>query len=426
MEITFDSIAGYKQEKEEIQNIVKMFLNYKEYNKKGIQLPKGLVLYGRPGVGKTLFVKAISNELKRNFYTLSYKKQSYSETLSELHEVFKKAKENKPSIVFIDEIDKIVPSDYHLRSFSSDNSRAILSYLLQAMDGFESSGEIMVIATTNRLKSMDEALIRSGRFDKQIYLSLPDETSRKEIIKYYLDKIDFNKNIDIDELAHSLENSSGADIATIINQTFIEAMTKGINEVTNASILAHIQMTEGRGLVKNLSEDESRIVAIHELGHFFASHHLNRDVKDVSIGKVGNSLGRVRVKKLPDLITKEEVLDEIVILLGGKAAEEVILNKSYLGSRSDLQQAYLLLKDSFASGDFGFEYMNFDIHNIEEVKDISNDKIVEILNNSLNKAQNIINQYKENFETLVPLLMEKKLLTKNQIIREMECRNNEY
>jgi len=419
MYTTFDDIAGYTQEKIEMKNIVEMFNNFEVYKTKGISVPKGLLFYGRPGVGKTLFVKAIANELKHNFFEVDIQTKSTDKIIEQLKDVFKLAKANKPSIVFIDELDKIIPNERIGASFVTDNTREILNYLLQTLDGIGSSGEMMVIATSNQVKSMNQALIRSGRFDKHVYLSLPDETSRKAILEYYLNKVEYPKDISIKQIVASTEGFSGADIKTIVNLSFIDAIAKKKDVVTTIDLIEQIYINQGQSLIKDISEADSKVVAVHELGHTIVAHHLGREITDLAIGQIGQSMGRVHLKALEDLDTKEDILDEVTILLGGKAAEEVMLNKTCLGSRSDIESAYHLLQESLSSGDFGFEFISFESRVLARTSDKANEEIASKLETCYQYAKDIIKLYEKDIELLIPKAIQNKILTQDELVIEL-------
>lgn len=424
MKITFESIAGYKEEKRAVNNIIKVFKDYEKYKEIGIRLPKGLIFHGKPGVGKTLFSKAIAIELKRNFIKLDFSGLNDEDTITNINKVFKEAKAKIPSIVFIDELDKLVPIERRFGSYISDESRANLTLLLELFDGFESNGDIMVIATTNSLSAIPEALTRSGRIDKHIYLSSPDDDSRIAIINHYLNKIDFKTDINLEQVSLSLEGLSGADISTIINQAFIDAVTNNKEEVNTKDILNQTQMILGKNIIKNLNDEDSEILSIHELGHFVVANHFNRNIKDISINQIGKSLGRVRIKANQLIKKTTDLIEEITMFLGGRAAEEVILGNTYLGSRNDFELAYNLIKEAVIYGDFGLEYLNIpERHQSAILDDKTKNKVNEIFSNCYRDALMIVKENSGLVNYLAPLLVEKKILSKVEIkerVKEFE------
>lgn len=413
----FKNIAGYEDEKKAVLNIIKMFNNYSEYYKLGVKLPKGLLFSGEPGVGKTLFAKAIAKELGRKFYELEAFGDKNFNLYQNIKNLFDKAKSNSPSIVFIDEIDKIIPSESFYNRFISDNSRNTLTLLLQLLDGFNTNGEIMVIATTNNIDALPKALIRSGRIDKHIYLPKPDFDSRLKIINLYLDKINIKKDIDLNQLNLSFDGLNCADISNIINQAFIEALNSDLKIITTNNILKQMEMVLNKNITKPLDDKESEIVAVHELGHYVALKHFKKELKEISINKAPNSLGRVRYRNSFNLKSVEDLKEEIIIALSARAAEEIILGKAYLGSRGDVESAYGYAKDMVLYGEYGFEYI--EIRNNVNIGDSLSkeqlNKVSEILDSSMDIAYEIIGKYFYLIEYLTPILKESKTLANYQL-----------
>lgn len=422
MKITFENIKGYDKERQEVLNLIKMFKNYEKFKALGIEIPKGVIFYGPPGVGKTMFSKALAEELKRHFIEVDFVGLKEKEITLKLKNAFLEAKENTPSIVFIDEIDKLVPEEKKLAFINKNSeSKTTLALLLQLLDGFVKNEEITVVATTNDLQSLPKSLIRSGRIDKYIGLNNPDDDSRKSIIEYYLSKINVKQKIDINQFVLSSEGLSGADIKNIINQACTRAITEEKSEVTTMDILEHIHMVTCKSLMETLSEEESKIVGYHELGHYIVGRHYNKSIKDVSIIQSGLSLGRVRVKNDIFVKTTKDVLTDVVFALGGSAAEKVFLKEEYIGSKKDFSDVYLMLKDLVNSGVFGFEYLNLssDLY-VDTTDEKNNNKIKELIQESYNEAVKIIIKYKKEIEILHPILMDKKILSNKEIEKALQ------
>lgn len=410
MKITFKNIAGYAAEIKEAKAICQMINEYEKYKERGITLPKGLLLYGEPGVGKTLFAQAIANEVKRKFIEVSVTEDTEEDMQMILQRKFKEAQENSPAILFIDELDKIVPSDAEHNPFYSDYSRKTLQLLLSQLDGFAKNPEVMVICTTNSLNDMPQALTRAGRIDKHIRLPLPNDTSRAAIANYYLNKVLYEKDVDINQFVLSSDGLSGADIKTVINEAAIKALSQDAAKITTSLLIEHINLIEGKSLITATNEKDADIVAYHELGHFVVANELKKIIRDINIHKTNHSLGRVRYKLDSEIMTTEDLLDNATIALGGRAAEIIFHNKKYVGSWHDIQKAYLSIEQAISYGDFGFEYLLIN-HSNFKTRDIVRDKTIEILNECLNKAISIVTEKKEVISELHPKLLKNKILT---------------
>lgn len=421
MEIRFNDIAGYKEEKQEVINFCKMFKNYETYKEMGIKLPKGLLFYGPPGVGKTLFSKAIATELERNFFEVNFSEISNGDTAQNIKEVFEEAKNNTPSIIFIDELDKIVPIESQFDGYISDESRALQTLLLQMLDGFVNNGDVMIIATANNLRGMSRSLTRSGRIDKHIYLGSPNDESREEIINYYLEKVNFDKDIDINQIILSTVGKTGADIATMINQALIEVTINELEKLTTKDVLKQLAMIDNKDLIKSINKEDAEIVSVHELGHYVVAKHYNHNTIDISLINSRNSLGRVRTKRDSMLQKTNDVLEQATILLAGRAAEVMILNEIYTGSRQDIEEAYKILSHAVAFGEFGFDLLDVSKvyrHGIE-LNDEQNQKVKELFKECFDEAKRIVNENSGIINQLKPILIEKQVLTKQELI-EME------
>ncbi|OQA77441.1 MAG: ATP-dependent zinc metalloprotease FtsH [Tenericutes bacterium ADurb.Bin239] len=357
-----------------------------------------------------MFAKAIASAVKRKFIEVNFTNVEDSDTHSILKNKFKEAQTNSPAILFIDEIDKLVPMEMSDSPFFSDYSRSTLQLLLSLLDGFGSNPEVLVVCTTNTLHQMPEALTRAGRIDKHINLPLPDDESRKAIAEYYLNKVLFNKTIDIDQFVLSSEGLSGADIKTVINEAGIEAVSKKYESISTKLLIEHISRIEGKSLVKTSNDQDSEIIAYHELGHFVVANELKKIIKDININATNTQLGRVRYKLPSGIVTTEDLLDDVVIALGGRAAETVFLNKKYVGSWQDIQKSFTLLEQSVTYGDHGFDHLGFNRITDRMYEEI-HAKVVSIMEDSLQKAIQIVSKNKEIIMGLHPKLLAAKTLT---------------
>jgi ATP-dependent metalloprotease FtsH len=345
--ITFKDVAGLKGAKEEIEEIVEFLKNPKKYTELGAKIPKGALLVGPPGTGKTLLAKAVAGEAKVPFFSLSgsdFVEMFVGVGASRVRDLFKQAKEKSPSIIFIDEIDAIGRARGKNGSFSSNDEREnTLNQLLTEMDGFGTNSGVIILAATNRADILDKALMRAGRFDRQIYVDMPDINERKEIFQVHLKPLKLAKEIDVDFLAKQTPGFSGADIANICNEAALIAARKDKKEVERQDFLDAVDRIIG-GLEKKdkiITKDEKRAIAFHEAGHATISWLLEyaHPLVKVTIVPRGQSLGAAWY--LPEersITTTEQILDDMCSALGGRAAEQLILGRISTGALSDLEK----------------------------------------------------------------------------------------
>ncbi|MDG0889182.1 AAA family ATPase [Paracholeplasma manati] len=417
MKTTFDNIAGYNNEKLEVMSICNMFNNYQTYKDKGITLPKGLLLYGEPGVGKTLFAKAIANEINRSFIEINFKDTNGLNDKEILQNKFDEAKQKAPSILFIDELDKLVPNDSSVMGFVSDESRSILAHLLTLIDGFNDIEEVMLICTTNQIANIPTALIRTGRIDKHLFIGKPNDHSRKAILEYYLNKLDFDKDIDMRQITLSTDGLTGSDIKTIINESAISVLNAHSNVITTNQIISMIERIDGKTIPTNQNTIEEEIIAIHELGHFVVLNSLKKTIKDISINGYNNSLGRVRAKDDRQCLSKEDILNEVTIALGGMAAEELFFNETFTTSYKDATNAYEMLEHALNHGHFGFKFVTSGSRSFM-MGGVSMDvkaKITELLLKSYEKAKAIVGLKEKDINEIKPQLLKNKILTSTDL-----------
>jgi ATP-dependent metalloprotease FtsH len=354
--VTFDDVAGLHGAKEEIQEIVEFLKNSKKYTELGAKIPKGALLVGPPGTGKTLLAKAVAGEAKVPFFSLSgsdFVEMFVGVGASRVRDLFKQAKEKAPAIIFIDEIDAIGRARGRNNGMGSNDEREnTLNQLLTEMDGFGTNSGVIILAATNRADVLDAALMRAGRFDRQIYVDMPDINERKEIFKVHLKPLKIDDSIDIDFLAKQTPGFSGADIANLCNESALIAARKEKTHVQKQDFLDAVDRIVGGLEKKNkiITKDEKRAIAFHEAGHATTSwllEHAHPLVK-VTIVPRGQSLGAAWY--LPEersLTTTEQILDEMCSALGGRAAEKLIFGKISTGALSDLEkvtkQAYAMV-----------------------------------------------------------------------------------
>ena len=354
--VTFSDVAGLEGAKEEIVEIVEFLKNPTKYTELGAKIPKGALLVGPPGTGKTLLAKAVAGEAKVPFFSLSgsdFVEMFVGVGASRVRDLFKQAKEKSPAIIFIDEIDAIGRARGKNNGFSSNDEREnTLNQLLTEMDGFGTNSGVIILAATNRADVLDGALMRAGRFDRQIYVDMPDLNERKEIFEVHLKPLKLEKNLDVSFLAKQTPGFSGADIANLCNEAALIAARKDKKKVEKQDFLDAVDRIIGGLEKKNkiITPSEKKAIAFHEAGHATISwllEHAHPLVK-VTIVPRGQSLGAAWY--LPDersITTSEQILDEMCSALGGRAAEQLVFNKISTGALSDLEkvtkQAYAMV-----------------------------------------------------------------------------------
>lgn len=352
--VTFKDVAGLQGAKEEIVEIVEFLKNPKRYTELGAKIPKGALLVGPPGTGKTLLAKAVAGEAKVPFFSLSgsdFVEMFVGVGASRVRDLFKQAKEKAPSIIFIDEIDAIGRARGRNNGFNSNDEREnTLNQLLTEMDGFGTNSGVIILAATNRADVLDSALMRAGRFDRQIYVDMPDINERKEIFQVHLKPIKLAPGIDIDFLAKQTPGFSGADIANLCNEAALIAARKDKKFVEKQDFLDAVDRIVGGLEKKNkiITKHEKEVIAYHESGHATISWLLEyaSPLVKVTIVPRGQSLGAAWY--LPEersITTKEQILDEMCSALGGRAAEQLIFGKISTGALSDLEK---VTKQSYA------------------------------------------------------------------------------
>jgi len=347
VKVTFKDVAGLEEAKEEITEIVDFLKSPEKYTKLGGKIPRGAMLVGPPGTGKTLLAKAVAGEAKVPFFSLSgsdFVEMFVGVGASRVRDLFKQAKEKSPAIIFIDEIDAIGRArGKNAMTGSNDERENTLNQLLTEMDGFGTNSGVIVMAATNRADVLDSALTRAGRFDRQIFVDLPDLVERKEIFEVHLKPIKINKTIDINFLARQTPGFSGADIANVCNEAALIAARKSKKNVNKQDFLDAVDRIIG-GLEKKskiISPTEKKTIAFHEAGHATVSWMLEfaSPLVKVTIVPRGKSLGAAWY--LPEerqLTTTEQMLDEICSAMGGRAAEDLFFNKISTGALSDLEK----------------------------------------------------------------------------------------
>jgi len=434
---TFKDVAGLEGAKEEIQEIVDFLKNPTKYTILGGKIPKGALLVGLPGTGKTLLAKAVAGEAKVPFFSLSgsdFVEMFVGVGASRVRDLFKQAKDKSPAIIFIDEIDAIGRSRGKSNMNGSNDEREnTLNQLLTEMDGFGTNSNVIVIAATNRADVLDKALMRAGRFDRQIYVDLPDLNERREIFKVHLKPLKVIKTLDIEFLAKQTPGFSGADIANVCNEAALIAARKNKKSVGKQDFLNAVDRIVGGLEKKNkiITPDEKKTIAYHEAGHALVSWLLEHAAPLVKVTIVprGKSLGAAWY--LPEerqIVQTEQMLDEMCATLGGRAAEKVMFNKISTGALSDLekvtQQARAMvsvygLNDVIGNITYydstGQSEYNFSKPYSENTAQKIDHEISEIIEKQYNRAIDILKISKDKLTILAERLLEKEVIFKDDL-----------
>lgn len=433
--ITFKDVAGLEGAKEEIQEIVEFLRSPQRYTELGAKIPKGALLVGPPGTGKTLLAKAVAGEAKVPFFSLSgsdFVEMFVGVGASRVRDLFRQAKEKAPAIIFIDEIDAIGRARGKNNGFNSNDEREnTLNQLLTEMDGFGTNSGVIILAATNRADVLDAALMRAGRFDRQIYVDMPDLNERKEIFQVHLKPLKLDKNMDIDFLSKQTPGFSGADIANLCNEAALIAARKNKKFVEKQDFLDAVDRIIGGLEKKNkiITKEEKRAIAFHEAGHATTSwllEHAHPLVK-VTIVPRGRSLGAAWY--LPEersITTTEQILDDMCSALGGRAAEQLIFGKISTGALSDLEkvtkQAYAMVSiyglndrvgnisfyDSQGRDSFTKPYS-------EDTARIIDEEVSKLIESQYQRALKILSENKDKLSLLADKLLDKEVIFKEDL-----------
>ncbi len=439
IKLDFNDVAGLEEAKVEVMEIVDFLKKPKKYTDLGGKIPKGVLLVGPPGTGKTLLAKAVAGEANVPFFSMSgsdFVEMFVGVGASRVRDLFKQAKEKAPCIVFIDEIDAIGRARGKNPNFGSNDEREnTLNQLLTEMDGFGNNTGVIIMAATNRADILDRALMRAGRFDRQVHLELPDLKERKEIFKVHLKPIKLEKNLDIDFLSKQTPGFSGADIANVCNESALIAARKDKKVVERQDFLDAVDRIVG-GLERKskiISKEEKKTIAFHEAGHATVSwllEHASPLVK-VTIIPRGKALGAAWY--LPEerqITTKEQLLDEMAAALGGRVAEEIVFKKSSTGAMNDLEkitkQAYAMVayfgmsqkvgKISFYDST-GQNEMSFTKPYSEKTAQLIDEEVKKLIESAYKKAEELLQKHMDGLTELANLLLEREVIFTDDLER---------
>ena len=429
--VTFKDVAGLAEAKQEVEEIVSFLKNPEKYTELGGKIPKGAMLVGPPGTGKTLLAKAVAGEANVPFFSLSgsdFVEMFVGVGASRVRDLFRQAKEKSPCIVFIDEIDAVGRARGKNANMNSNDEREnTLNQLLTEMDGFGSNSGVIILAATNRADILDKALLRAGRFDRQIHVELPDLNERKEIFGVHLRPIKIDESVDAEFLARQTPGFSGADIANVCNEAALIAARNGKKFVQKEDFMNAVDRIVG-GLEKRskiTTEEERKCIANHEAGHATLSwllEHANPLVK-VTIVPRGKALGAAWY--LPEerqITTREQLQDEMCATLGGRAAEELVLGKISTGASNDLErvtkQAYAMvvyfgMSDKLPNLNYydstGQDW-GFTKPYSEETAKLIDTEVQKIINEQYDRAKRILSENKEGHSKLAQVLLDREVI----------------
>lgn len=427
--VTFKDVAGQTAAKQEVQEIVEFLKQPQKYTELGGKIPKGALLVGPPGTGKTLLAKAVAGEADVPFFSMSgsdFVEMFVGVGASRVRDLFRQAKEKAPCIIFIDEIDAVGRARGKNPSMGGNDEREnTLNQLLTEMDGFGTNSGVIILAATNRADILDKALLRAGRFDRQIHVDLPDLNERKEVFGVHIRPLKLDETVDIDLLARQTPGFSGADIANVCNEAALIAARHNKTSVSKEDFMAAIDRIVG-GLEKKtkvMTAAEKRSIALHEAGHATISWFLEyaNPLIKVTIVPRGRALGAAWY--LPEerqITTKEQMLDEMCATLGGRAAEELFIKQISTGAMNDLErvtkQAYGMIAYAGMSEKLpNLCYYNNDEYSFnkpysEHTAELIDNEVKQMIAEQYARAKDILTQHKEGHNRLAELLIEKEVI----------------
>ncbi len=434
VKVTFDDVAGVEEEKEELEEIVDFLKNPKKYIDMGARIPKGVLLVGRPGTGKTLLAKAVAGEAEVPFYIISgsdFVEMFVGVGASRVRDLFDEAKKNAPCIIFIDEIDAVGRQRGAGLGGGHDEREQTLNQLLVEMDGFSTNEGVIVLAATNRPDVLDHALLRAGRFDRRIVVSMPDIKAREEILKVHSDKKKFAEDVDLSVIAKNTSGFAGSDLENLLNEAALLAARENKEMIEMLDVEeAMIKVSMGpEKKSKVMTDKEKRLVAFHEAGHAVVSYFLptQEKVHHISIVPRGMAGGYTMYKTTEDksFMSKQEMKETIISLLGGRVAEKIEFEDISTGASNDIERATKIARDMVTR--YGMSDSIGTIHygsNDEEVflgRDISTHKslsektaatidteVKNIIDEAYERALEILSENKDKLETTAEILLEKE------------------
>lgn len=434
--ITFKDVAGLDEEKNELLEIVNFLKEPEKFQEMGAKIPRGILLYGKPGTGKTLIAKAIAGEAKVPFISMSgseFIEMFAGLGASRVRKLFEKAKKISPCIVFIDEIDAVGARRTGGSGAESENNQT-LNQLLVEMDGFDSNETVIVLAATNRPEMLDKALLRPGRFDRQITIAVPDAKGREEILKIHSANKPLGDDINLKDIATDTAGFTGAELANVLNEAAIIATTRQHEKIVMDDLEEAVKKVTV-GLQKNsrvISEKDKKLTAYHEAGHAIVSKYLEtqQDVKEVSIIPRGLAGGYTMYKTNEDkyYISRTEMEEKLVALLGGRAAEKIALNDISTGASNDIEVATSLAKDMVKKYGMSDRVGPVNLETKEQyelqafgnnIEDIIGVEVKELIDTAYKRAQDLILEHMDKLHAVAQKLLEKETITAEEISKNI-------
>lgn len=439
--IKFSDVAGEDEAKENLTEIVDYLHNPNKYKEIGASMPKGILLVGPPGTGKTMLAKAVAGEANVPFFSMSgseFVEMFVGMGASKVRDLFKQAKEKAPCIVFIDEIDAIGQKRSDGKFGGNDEREQTLNQLLTEMDGFEGNSGVIILAATNRPESLDNALTRPGRFDRRVPVELPDLKGREEILKVHAKKIKTAPNIDFQRIARMASGASGAEIANIVNEAALRAVREGRDCVSQADMEESIEVVIAGYQKKNaiLTDKEKLIVSYHEIGHALVAAKQTNSAPVQKITIVPRTSGALGyTMQVEDgnhyLMSKEELESKIATFTGGRAAEEIVFNSVSTGASNDIEQATKIARamltrygmseefDMVALETVSNQYLGGDasLTCSAEMQAKIDCKVIELVKNQHEKAKKILSDNRRKLDQLAKYLYEKETITGEEFMK---------
>ena len=432
--VTFDDVAGVDEEKEELEEIVEFLKNPKKFTDMGARIPKGVLLVGQPGTGKTLLAKAVAGEAGVPFYTISgsdFVEMFVGVGASRVRDLFEQAKKNAPCIIFIDEIDAVGRQRGAGLGGGHDEREQTLNQLLVEMDGFSDNEGVIILAATNRPDVLDKALLRAGRFDRQIVVSSPDVKAREQILEVHARKKKLSEDVDLKVIAKNTSGFAGADLENVLNEAALLAARRNYKEIGMKEIEdAMVKVTMGpEKKTRVRSEKENRLVAYHEAGHAVVSRYLPTQdpVHQISIVPRGMAGGYTMYRPTEDksFMSKTEMEENIVSLLGGRVAEALILNDISTGASNDIERASQIARNMVTKygmsdrvgaimfgGGQGEVFLGRDFAQTkdysEETANIIDEEVKKIVDRAYNRAVEILSAHTDKLHAVAGVLLEKE------------------
>ena len=442
--IKFSDVAGEDEAKESLAEIVDYLHDPSKYKEVGASMPKGILLVGPPGTGKTMLAKAVAGEANVSFFSMSgseFVEMFVGMGAAKVRDLFKQAKEKAPCIVFIDEIDAI-GKKREGNIGGNDEREQTLNQLLTEMDGFEENSGVIILAATNRPESLDPALTRPGRFDRRVPVELPDLKGREEILRVHAKKVKASQNIDFGKIARMASGASGAELANIVNEAALRAVRNGRKTVTQEDLEESIEVVIAGYQKKNaiLTDKEKMIVSYHEIGHALVAAKQSHSAPVQKITIVPRTSGALGYTMQVDegnhyLMSKEEIENKIATYTGGRAAEEIIFGSVTTGASNDIEQATKLARAMITrygmSDDFGMvaletvnnQYLGGDASLVcsAETQTLIDKQVVELIKKEYEKAKKILTENRSKLDKLAQFLYEKETITGEEFMEILEA-----